>query len=107
MLILKNIYSKFNTQFKLEPVLNGMVMVMIFVMLVISGLALVRPVSVEHYQKMKQLSKQAAYPYTQKMAQRLITNPDVCTADYFPLMHAYQHEERHVKKYPAIESEDE
>ena len=106
MFIFKDIYSKFKTQFKLELVLNGMVVAMILVMLVVAGLALVRPVSVVHYQKIKQLSKQATYPYTQKMAQNLIKNSDICTADYFRLMHAYQREEMRVKQYPAIESED-
>ena len=106
MFIFKDIYSKFKTQFKLEPVLNSVMMAIIFAILLIAGLALVRPVSVVHYQKIKQLSEQATYPYAQKMAQNLINSSDICTADYFRLMHAYQREEMRVKQYPAIESED-
>ncbi len=106
MFIFKDIYSKFKTQFKLETVLNGVVLAMILAILIIAGLALVRPVSVVHFQKIKQLSEQATYPYTQKMAQNLVKTPDICAADYFRLMHAYQREEMRVKQYPAIESED-
>ena len=56
MFIFKDIYSKFKTQFKLETVLNGVVLAMILAILIIAGLALVRPVSVVHFQKIKQLS---------------------------------------------------
>ena len=106
MFIFKDIYSKFKTQFKLETVFNSVVLAMILAILIIAGLALVRPVSVVHFQKIKQLSEQATYPYTQKMAQNLMKAPDICAADYFRLMHAYKREEMRVKQYPAIESED-
>ena len=98
-------YIRFKNQFKIEMLLNGCVVTIVLVILFTAVLALLRPVSTEHYQKIVELSEQDVQPHVKEMALRYRHSENIYTADYFQLMRAYQNEMLHVKEYAAVKGD--
>ena len=107
MLIFKEFYLKLKSQFKIEPILNTSVALMILIIAIFAVLALIRPINTAHYHNVERLATQEVYSDTQKVALSLLAKEVIYTADYFRLMHAYQLEKQQIKTYPAMAIEDE
>lgn len=106
MLIYKDQLLKFKSQFKFEYLLNTVVVVVILSIIFCAVLALKRPIEPQKYRKVVRLTKQHAYPATQKMANHLMLQENITASDYFRLMWAHHAESSKVKQYPALEQDD-
>lgn len=107
MLISKDQILHFKSHINLEFFLKMAIMAVVVFILMISTYALFRPINVEKYQQVAQLSLQEGYPHTQALAQHLQLQPQIATHEYFRLMRAYAYELHRVKEYPAMAIEDE
>lgn len=107
MLISKDQYLHFKSHIHFESFLKMAIMAVVVFILILSTYALFRPIDVEKYQQVAQLSLQASYPHTQTLAQHLQKQPYIATHDYFRLMRTYAYESGRVKEYPAMAIEDE
>ena len=106
MLIYKDQFLKFKSQFKFEYLLNVVVIVVIFSIILCAILALKRPIESKKYQKVLLLTEQQTYPATQKMANHLKSQDYIAASDYFRLMWAHHAESSKIKQYPALEQDD-
>lgn len=96
---------KLKTQITLVQIYNGLMLLIILVILLISSLALSRPISPTQFENVRRLSHQAVFPETQEMAQSLIQETRITYIDYFRLMQAHQFEQSRAKQLPALAPE--
>lgn len=101
MLIFKEQISKFKSEFQIEYVLNVLVASVILIILVLSSVALYRPISATEYQQVVFLSYQESYPKTQYMAMLLTKQDTIRSADYYRLIYAKHYEASKIKQYPG------
>ncbi|SPL70913.1 hypothetical protein [Acinetobacter stercoris] len=106
MLIFKQKILNLKSQFHPEYFLNALIVLIIIFIIVLATFALARPIQVQQYQKVVDLSYQATYPETQQMAKQLLQQSVIHRVDYFRLMHARHFEKVHTKKYPALNIND-
>ncbi|OTG82931.1 hypothetical protein [Acinetobacter sp. ANC 4648] len=106
MLISKDQFLKFKSQFKLEDLLNIVVVLVILSIIFCAVLALKRPIESQKYDKVRLLTEQQQYPSTQKMANYLILQDNIAASDYFRLMWAHYAESSKIKEYPAMAQDD-
>ena len=92
---------KIQASFKLEYVLNMIVIIMIVICMMMTLNTLLKPVSQEDFNEIHGLAVQESYPKTQKMAKSLMQHQPIQTVDYFRLIRAYHYESSHIKRYPA------
>lgn len=107
MLISKDQILKFKAQFQIEYVFNAILAVIIAFILVTAIYGLVRPVSLDQFSQVIQLSKQQAFPETQEMARELLIQEKIRNVDFYRLMHAHHYEFSRINQYPAMALEDE
>lgn len=92
---------KFKSEFQAEYVLNILVAVIIVVILILSCLAIYRPINTIQYQEVKKLAKQELYPKTQAMAAELTHQEVIRSSDYYRLIYARHYESSKLQIYPA------
>lgn len=107
MLISKNLLLKIKSNVHAEHILNGLVAFIVFIIILLSGIALYTPINHQQYQNVLKLSGQQTLPATQHMAIKLMQSETVSSAHYLRLMHAHYHESSKIKQYPAMAIEDE
>lgn len=95
----------FLNQFKLENLYYFLVLLIIGAILFLATFALFRPVTPEQYHQIKQLSRQAYYPYTQDMADQLLYKHQITIGLYLKLMRAYHVEKNQAQELPPLADE--
>lgn len=70
----------------------------IMLIVVLSSIALSRPISPNQFENVSRLSHQATFPETQEMALDLILENQISYIDYFRLMQAHQFEQNRAKQ---------
>lgn len=107
MLILKDQFSKFKSKLHVEYLLNSILGVIIAFIVMTAIYGLVRPISIDQFHQVTQISKQQSFPETQEMAEALLTQKQIHTLQFYRLMHAYHFESSRINQYPAMALEDE
>ena len=102
----KGHFQKLYSSFPMENILNYFIIGMISVILIVATFALLRPISSDQYRLVKQYSKQATLPKTQKIANQLQHQDVIKKIEYLRLLRAYHFENSHIKEYPAVDIAD-
>ena len=105
MLISKQQFLKFKSEFQIESALNILILAVILTIFLLASLALYRPITVQQYQVVQQLAHQEVYPKTQNMALDLTAKEQIRSKDYYRLVYAKHYESSHIKTYPAASFE--
>lgn len=106
MLISPQHFEQLKAFLKLENLYNIFVLTVTGLIVLLSCVALSRPVASQQYQYVSTLSQQATYPKTQQMALDLLRADEIRRLYYFKLLRAYQFEQAQVRHYPALFAED-
>ena len=96
---------KLKSQITLVQIYNGLMASIIMLIVVLSSIALSRPISQSQFENVSRLSLQATFPETQEMAQNLVLENQISYIDYFRLMQAHQFEQNRAKQLPALAPE--
>lgn len=91
------------SEIKLEYFYNILIVSIITIIIFLASFALYRPISVLQFQNIVQLSAQANYPDTQRIALLLVQQPKVLYVEYFKLMQAYQWELKRAHQLPPFQ----
>ena len=98
--------SQFYAQLKLEQIYNAFIIFIITVILVISTVALYRPIDANKFQQVKIIANQPIHPESQEMAEHLLQKQSILFGQYLRLMHAHQVEMKKATELPALSIED-
>lgn len=96
---------QFKSELKLESIYNLVVIIIIFVILFLASTALYRPISMQQFENIRQLSTQAQYPDTQNMATVLKQKSPISYGQYLKLMQAYQLESRRARQLTPFQAD--
>lgn len=107
MLISKDQFLKFKSQFQIESLFNAILGGIIAFILMTAIYALIRPVNNEQFNQVVQLSKQQSFAETQEMALELLIQEKMSNFEFYRLMHAHHFESSRINQYPAMAIEDE
>ena len=99
---ISQLFIQLKSRLTLEQIYNGVVVSIIVIILLLSSIALYRPVGSVQFQNIEYLSQQSMYPETQEMAVRLMQQPQVRYGQYLKLMQAYQQESLRARQLPPV-----
>lgn len=99
--------QNFKSKVQVEHVLNIIIISIVVIVMVISCLAALRPISTDQYYKVQKLALQHSYPETQQLAFKVLMQEKISVIDFYRVMHARQYEALQVHQYPAMKIEDE
>ncbi|AVH14000.1 MULTISPECIES: hypothetical protein [Acinetobacter] len=102
---ISQLFIQLKSRLTLEQIYNGVVVSIIVIILLLSSIALYRPVGSVQFQNIEYLSQQSMYPETQEMAVRLMQQPQVRYGQYLKLMQAHQMELGQAKQLPPLDVE--
>ncbi|AXY56846.1 hypothetical protein CDG60_09930 [Acinetobacter chinensis] len=97
-----NIKSKFS----LEQIYNGVILLIVAVIMLLSVFALLRPIGSVQFENIKKLSMQQVHTQTQEMATVLMEQEHISYDEYLKLMQAHQTELHQAKQLPAMALEN-
>ncbi|MDY6482533.1 hypothetical protein [Acinetobacter faecalis] len=98
--------KQFYAQLKLEQIYNAFILFIISIILVMSTVALYRPIDSVKFQQVKVIANQPIYPESQEMAEVLLQQHTIMVGQYLRLMHAHQIEMNKATELPALSIED-
>ena len=103
MLKINQYFKSLEPYLKLEYLYLVLMSAIIAVILILSGLSLLKPIHAKQYDNVVKLAQQHRYADTQRMAYLMLHEPEIKQAHYFNLIRAYQQEIAQVQEYPALE----
>lgn len=98
--------KQFYAQLKLEQIYNAFIIFIISIILVLSTVALYRPIDADKFQQIRVIANQPIHPESQEMAVVLLQQPSIIFGQYLRLMHAHQVEVNKATELPALSIED-
>lgn len=98
--------KQFYAQLRLEQIYNAFIIFIISIILLLSTVALYRPIDADRFQQIRMIASQPIYPESQEMAERLLQHPKIIFGQYLRLMHAHQVEVGKATELPALSIED-
>lgn len=98
--------KKFKASIQLEQIYNYLIVTIIAVILSMSLIALLRPITPTQYHQVYKISHQTHYIETQEMALALLSQDQIRVGQYLKLMQALQIEQHQAKQLPPISSEE-
>lgn len=106
MLHLKKISSDLFSQLNIEQIQNAFIIGIVLFILIVSSIALNRPINSAHFEQVQALAAQNRLERTHEMATLLLAKPKIKNIEFYRLLNAYHIENARIKIYPAIEKLD-
>jgi hypothetical protein len=100
------IINQFKSKVNLEQVYNVFVVFIISIILILSAIALFRPISPERVSHVVTMAKEPIYPETQEMALALLSQRQISLGQYLKLVQAHQVELTRAKQLPPVSGEE-